>query len=132
MKFAWHADNFWGVGSRRELLGGLVSEKVSHLNGTCFATSSKWLPFYTYKAYFRQLRARCQHIVAFHYSDEWFLRKMKRSARRLRNRSPVLYEPLRLAELVGHQSNSSLRCRLADPFGPLQRILRDGLCRVCG
>ncbi|MCB8882201.1 hypothetical protein ACELLULO517_18285 [Acidisoma cellulosilytica] len=43
------------------------------------------------------------------------------------NRYPVLYEPLRLAELLRHQSTASLRRRLMRPTGPLKRITRDAL-----
>lgn len=41
----------------------------------------------------------------------------------LRNRVSILHEPLRLAELLRHQSAASLRRRLSKPVGPLQRII---------
>jgi hypothetical protein len=39
----------------------------------------------------------------------------------------MLYEPLRLAELLRHQSVASLRRRLMRPSGPLKRITREAL-----
>jgi hypothetical protein len=44
-----------------------------------------------------------------------------------RNGYPLLHEPLRLMELLRHQSGSSLRRRLERPGGPLRRIAREGL-----
>jgi hypothetical protein len=44
-----------------------------------------------------------------------------------RNRYPALHEPLRLAELLRHQSKTSLMGRLRRPSGPLRRIAREGL-----
>ena len=45
------------------------------------------------------------------------------------NRHPMLYEPLRLTELLRHQSLASLRRRVMRPSGPLKRITRDSLRR---
>jgi hypothetical protein len=44
-----------------------------------------------------------------------------------RNRYPTLHEPLRLAELLRHQSGSSLMRRIRRPGGPLRRIARESL-----
>jgi hypothetical protein len=38
-----------------------------------------------------------------------------------------LHEPLRLAELLRHQSGSSLLRRIRHPGGPLRRIARESL-----
>jgi hypothetical protein len=46
---------------------------------------------------------------------------------KIRNRYPMAHEPLRLMELVRHQSAASLRRRLARPSGPLRRILYESL-----
>lgn len=43
------------------------------------------------------------------------------------NRQPMVHEPLRLVELLRHQSFSSLRRRLMRPGGPLKRITREAL-----
>lgn len=42
-----------------------------------------------------------------------------------RNRYPMLHEPRRLAELLRHQSGTSLMRRLKRPGGPLKRIARE-------
>jgi hypothetical protein len=42
-----------------------------------------------------------------------------------RNRYPTLHEPLRLAELLRHQTGTSLMRRLKRPGGPLKRIARE-------
>jgi hypothetical protein len=42
-----------------------------------------------------------------------------------RNRYPMLHEPLRLAELMRHQTGTSLKRRLKRPGGPLKRIARE-------
>ncbi len=44
-----------------------------------------------------------------------------------RNRYPLLHEPLRLMELLRHQSSSSLMRRMKRPGGPLRRIARESL-----
>ena len=44
-----------------------------------------------------------------------------------RNRYPVLHEPLRIAELLRHQSSASLRRRLMRPGAPIKRIMRESL-----
>ena len=44
-----------------------------------------------------------------------------------RNRYPTLHEPLRLVELLRHQSGSSLMRRIRRPGGPLRRIARESL-----
>ena len=46
-------------------------------------------------------------------------------SRRLRIRTPALHEPLRLIELIRHQSAGSLAQRLANPRKILARIRRD-------
>ncbi|MGD0105374.1 MAG: hypothetical protein ABSC06_15215 [Rhodopila sp.] len=43
----------------------------------------------------------------------------------LRNRIAVVHQPLRIAELLRHQTSSSLLRRLARPGRPLKRIMRD-------
>ena len=45
----------------------------------------------------------------------------------VRNRVPVLHEPLRLVELLRHQSFPSLRRRLSRPGPPLKRIATESL-----
>lgn len=47
-----------------------------------------------------------------------------------RNRYPTLHEPLRLAELLRHQTGSSLMRRIARPGGPFRRIVREGLRNI--
>jgi hypothetical protein len=42
-----------------------------------------------------------------------------------RNRYPTLHEPLRLMELLRHQSGTSLMRRIKRPGGPLKRIARE-------
>jgi hypothetical protein len=42
-----------------------------------------------------------------------------------RNRYPTLHEPMRLAELLRHQTGTSLMRRLKRPGGPLKRIARE-------
>jgi hypothetical protein len=43
-----------------------------------------------------------------------------------RNRYPALHESLRLAELLRHQTGTSLMQRVKRPVGPLKRIAREG------
>jgi hypothetical protein len=47
----------------------------------------------------------------------------------VRNRLHLVHEPLRLMEILRHQSAGSLGRRLARPIGPLKRIVRDNLSR---
>jgi len=51
--------------------------------------------------------------------------ELKHFANYMRNRYIAAYQPLRLAELLRHQSLSSLRQRLVRPAGPLKRIVDD-------
>jgi hypothetical protein len=44
-----------------------------------------------------------------------------------RNRYPMLHEPLKLAELLRHQTATSLKSRIKRPAGPLKRIARESL-----
>ncbi|CAL78475.1 hypothetical protein BRADO4748 [Bradyrhizobium sp. ORS 278] len=44
-----------------------------------------------------------------------------------RNRHPPLHEPLRLLELLRHQSGASLMRRIRRPAGPIRRIARESL-----
>ncbi|MGJ4951803.1 hypothetical protein ACQR07_25685 [Bradyrhizobium sp. HKCCYLS20291] len=44
-----------------------------------------------------------------------------------RNRHPPLHEPLRLVELLRHQSSASLLRRIRRPAGPIRRIARESL-----
>jgi hypothetical protein len=44
-----------------------------------------------------------------------------------RNRHPILHEPLRLVELLRHQTGTSLMRRIKRPGGPLRRIARESL-----
>jgi hypothetical protein len=44
-----------------------------------------------------------------------------------RNRYPLVHEPLRLLELLRHQSGGSLMRRIKRPGGPLKRIARESL-----
>ena len=44
-----------------------------------------------------------------------------------RNRFPTLHEPLRLVELLRHQTSASLKGRIKRPSGPLKRIARESL-----
>jgi len=44
-----------------------------------------------------------------------------------RNRHPPIHEPLRILELVRHQSGSSLLRRIKRPAGPMKRIARESL-----
>ena len=53
--------------------------------------------------------------------------ELRRYAGLTRNKFAVVHEPLRLAELVRHQSGASLRRRLGQPQKPLQRIIRESL-----
>jgi hypothetical protein len=52
---------------------------------------------------------------------------LQRYAALARNRYPTLYEPQRLAELLRHQTGTSLMRRLARPAGPLRRIAQESL-----
>jgi hypothetical protein len=48
----------------------------------------------------------------------------------LRNRTTFLHQPLRVVELLRHQTVNSLMRRLARPGGPIRRIVRDvGVCK---
>ena len=48
----------------------------------------------------------------------------------LRNRIAIVHQPLRIAELLRHQTKSSLLRRLARPGRPLKRIMRDTIPMV--
>jgi hypothetical protein len=52
-------------------------------------------------------------------------RELQGFAKYIRNRYPAVYQPLRLTELLRHQSIGSLRQRLVRPSGPLKRIVDD-------
>ncbi len=52
---------------------------------------------------------------------------LRRFAALSRNRHPILHEPLRVGELLRHQSAASLARRLRRPVSPLRRIVREGL-----
>jgi hypothetical protein len=45
----------------------------------------------------------------------------------VRNRHRLIHEPLRVAELLRHQSSDSLRRRLMRPTGPVSRIFRENI-----
>ena len=47
-----------------------------------------------------------------------------------RNRYPMLHEPLRLGELLRHQTGTTLMRRLKRPAGPLKRIASDSLRKL--
>ena len=49
-------------------------------------------------------------------------------AAKLRNRFSVVHEPLRIVEIVRHQTKGSLTRRLTRPVGPLKRIVADISC----
>ncbi len=51
--------------------------------------------------------------------------ELRRFANYIRNRYPAIYQPLRLTELLRHQSIGSLRQRVVRPSGPLKRIVDD-------
>jgi hypothetical protein len=53
--------------------------------------------------------------------------ELQRFSGLVRNRFPLVHQPLRIIELLRHQSAGSLWRRLARPSGPLKRILRDSL-----
>jgi hypothetical protein len=53
--------------------------------------------------------------------------ELRRFSGLVRNRLPLVHEPLRIVEILRHQSAGSLSRRLVRPIGPLKRILRDGL-----
>lgn len=71
----------------------------------------------------QEVRSQVRH-VATGPSHQAALRRYGALAR---NRYPTLHEPLRLAELLRHQSGSSLMRRIKNPVGPLRRIAREGL-----
>ena len=78
MKLIWHADGLLEADWLREMLDGLVDVEIRDLGLTCFVdhsihvVSSNWQPLPYYLDYARLLRARCEHIVLVHLSDEWY------------------------------------------------------------
>jgi hypothetical protein len=53
--------------------------------------------------------------------------ELQRFSKLVRNRVPLVHEPLRITEILRHQTMGSLCRRLARPTGPLKRILSDSL-----
>ena len=78
MKLIWHAGGLEEADWLRDILGDLISSEVDDLDLACLddnsihVVSSNVQPLAKYEAYFSECRARCQHLVLFHVSDEFF------------------------------------------------------------
>lgn len=51
--------------------------------------------------------------------------KLQEFSAKVRNRFPIIHEPLRIAEILRHQTAGSLLRRLSRPTGPLTRIIAE-------
>jgi hypothetical protein len=77
MKLVWHDTDLIERDWFCYLLGDAVDEEVTDLELSCFdddaihVVNTNLLPLQHYEPYFRQLRARCKHLVLFHVADEW-------------------------------------------------------------
>lgn len=75
----------------------------------------------------RKLATR--RAVQTRIQDPRYNDSLRRYAARLPNRRRLLYEGLRLGELIRHQSPESLTRRLRNPGGAVRRILRESFSR---
>ena len=80
--------------------------------------------------WWRGHKDRVRHDVSVFLSRSSYTAELNRFGELTRNRFPLLYEPLRLAELLRHQSSHSLRRRLARPGAPIKRIINDSMRRL--
>jgi hypothetical protein len=79
----------------------------------------------TVSAWWEGEKVRARDRVTAHVAGPSHRESLRRFARRPANRSPVLFEALRLAELLRHQSAASLGRRLLRPGAIVRRLRRD-------
>ena len=101
----------WGDASR------FIQQSVRDKQGLLDLQSkiAAWWASYKIKVH-EQLRA----VTSVSHATE-----LQQYSNMFRNRYPFIHEPLRITELLRHQTGDSLRRRLMRPAGPLARIFRD-------
>jgi hypothetical protein len=78
-----------------------------------------------WQAYKLKVRAEVQAAV----TGPSFSKELQQYGAMLRNRMSLIHEPLRIVELLRHQTSGSLLRRIGSPAVPLKRIIKESLSR---